>query len=528
MEFIWILFAFTCGLAAKVINLPPSIGYLLAGFALHFMGYQPVPELKSLADLGITLMLFTIGLKLNIKDLLKIEVWGSTISHSLLWILITLVFIKFFVLLSLTQFTSLTFETSLLIGFALSFSSTVCVIKLLEEQGEMRSRHGKLAVGILVIQDIIAVAFLVLATGKAPTFWALGLLLLIPLKIVINRVVNQVGHGELIPLTGFFIALGSYELFELVGIKGDLGALLAGMYLASHDKASEINKALLNFKDLFLIGFFLLIGFTALPTFEMLGIALLLCLLLPIKFALFFSILVGLKLKVRSAFLTSLILSNFSEFGLIVASLSVEANWLSKEWLVILALSVSLSFVLTNIIYRFSEPLFVRAKPFLMRFQRTQRLAEDIFTQPINSPIVVVGMGRVGMGAYSALNEQIGDQVWGLDSDRAKIDWLRSQGKQIFYGDGEDRDFWENIDFSTLKLVLISVPQVQDAINITTQLRKVNYQGQIAAIARFDDERVELESIGIDKVFNFYTEAGVGFAEESMAMINTNKLMPSD
>lgn len=367
-----------------------------------------------------------------------------------------------------------------------------------------------------------------LATGKAPTFWALGLLLLIPLKIVINRVVNQVGHGELIPLTGFFIALGSYELFELVGIKGDLGALLAGMYLASHDKASEINKALLNFKDLFLIGFFLLIGFTALPTFEMLGIALLLCLLLPIKFALFFSILVGLKLKVRSAFLTSLILSNFSEFGLIVASLSVEANWLSKEWLVILALSVSLSFVLTNIIYRFSEPLFVRAKPFLMRFQRTQRLAEDIFTQPINSPIVVVGMGRVGMGAYSALNEQIGDQVWGLDSDRAKIDWLRSQGKQIFYGDGEDRDFWENIDFSTLKLVLISVPQVQDAINITTQLRKVNYQGQIAAIARFDDERVELESIGIDKVFNFYTEAGVGFAEESMAMINTNKLMPSD
>ena len=104
----------------------------------------------------------------------------------------------------------------------------------------------------------------------------------------VKKLVDHIGHGELIPLAGFFLALGAYELFEFVNIKGDLGALLAGMYLASHKKSSEINKSLMGFKDLFLIGFFLSIGFAALPTWEMLAIAAVLTLLIPVKFLLFF------------------------------------------------------------------------------------------------------------------------------------------------------------------------------------------------------------------------------------------------
>lgn len=519
MEFIWILFAFVCGLAAKVINLPPSMGYLLAGFVLHFLGFNADDSLSTLADLGITLMLFTIGLKLNIKDLIKNEVWLGTISHSILWIVISLLAFKTIAFTGLTIFANLATNTALLITFALSFSSTVCIIKLLEEQGELRSRHGKLAIGVLVMQDVFAVLFLVVATGKLPSIWAPALLALFLIKPLIKRLIDHVGHGELIPLTGFFLALGSYELFELVNIKGDFGALLGGMFLASHAKSSEINKALMNFKDLFLIGFFLSIGFTALPTFEMFIIACLLCLALPIKFTLFYLLFSALKLKARTTFLASLSLSNYSEFGLIVASLSVTSGWLSKEWLVILAIAVSLSFIFTNVIYQFSEQLFARSKPYLLRFERNSRLLEDTFIQPCDAPIVVVGMGRVGMGAYTALNQQVGDKVWGLDSEKSKIDWLTSKNIQAFYGDAEDRDFWEKMSLDNITLILIAVPSVLDAANITHQLRRANYQGKIAAIARFDDERVELEALGIDKVFNFYTEAGVGFAEESLSMI---------
>ncbi|WDE01388.1 cation:proton antiporter family protein [Thalassomonas actiniarum] len=519
MEFIWILFAFICGLASKSVSLPPSIGYLFAGFLLHFLGFQADDNLQALADLGITLMLFTIGLKLNVKDLFKPEIWLASLSHTLIWVVTVAVLSKLLIMGAVAYFADLDFTTAALIAFALSFSSTVCVVKLLEEQGEMKTRHGKLAIGILVMQDIVAVIFLVLATGKTPSIWAPALLVLVLLRPLLSRVISHAGHGELMPLGGFFLALGSYELFELVNIKGDLGALLIGMLLATHPKATEISKSLLSFKDIFLIGFFLTIGFTALPDWQMLGLASALALLLPVKFVLFFLLLCALKIRCRTAYLSALGLSNYSEFGLIVTAISVKAGWLANEWLVILALAVSISFVLTNVLYRFSHIIFARHKDFLRKFERSTRLPEDVFEQPEDAPVIVIGMGRVGMGAYQALSTHGNTRVWGMDADKEKIKQISKKGMQACYGDGEDAFFWENIDLSKIHLILLALPSVQDSKSIASQLKTANYQGQIAAIARYDDEREELIEYGIDKVFNFYTEAGVGFAEESFAML---------
>jgi glutathione-regulated potassium-efflux system ancillary protein KefC len=521
MEFTWIFFAFICGLAAKIIKLPPSIGFLAAGFALNFLGYQADESLVTLSNLGITLMLFTIGLKLNVKSLFKNEIWLTSSLHTLAWIIFTVAITKLFAIFAVSFFTELDLITATLIAFALSFSSTVCIIKLLEENGEMRTRHGRIAVGILVVQDIVAVAFLVFATGKTPSILALGLLALFLVKPLINKVIDHVGHGELIPLLGFFIALGSYELFELVNIKGDLGALLIGMFLSSHSKASEINKSLMSFKDLFLIGFFLSIGFSAIPTIQMLGLAILLVLIIPLKFILFYALLCLLKIRCRTAYLSALALSNFSEFGLIVAAISVANGWLSNEWLVILALAVAMSFVITNILYRFAHSYFAKNKDIFYRFERKEILAEDTFCQPIESPIIIIGMGRVGIGAYTAINEQGSKLVWGLDAESEKVTWLNEQGINAYCGDAEDASFWERIDISKLDLVLLALPNVIDSMSITDQLRNANYKGKIAGIARYDDERNHLEKVGVDKVFNFYNEAGVGFADESMALLKT-------
>lgn len=520
MDYIWILFAFICGLSAKLINLPPSIGYLFAGFLLHFLGFQADQSIYTLSDLGITLMLFTIGLKLNVRDLMQKPIWLGTISHTFIWMIVVLFVIKILTFIALSSFTVLSVNETLLLIFAMSFSSTVCVIKLMEDHGEMRTRHGKLAVGILVMQDIIAVIFLVAATGKVPSQYALLLLIIPIIRPVAFKIIDRVGHGELLPLTGFFLALGAYEIFSLLNIKGDLGALLVGMFLASHTKASEINKALMSFKDLFLIGFFLSIGFTALPTWEMFAIAAILTLLLPIKFFMFFILLAKLKVRGRTAFLTALALCNFSEFGLIVAKLSTDQGWLNEQWLIILSLAVALSFISTNIIYNFSHRIFAKHKGFIKQFESSKRLADDAFIQPELSPILVIGMGRVGMGAYKALENNVPGKAWGLDADKGKINWLNEQNYRTYFGDAEDADFWENIDLNKIELVLLALPSVQDIKNITEQLRAANYQGKIAAIARFDDERATIETFGVDKVFNFFNEAGVGFAEESIELIN--------
>lgn len=520
MDFIWILVAYLCGLSLKMIGMPPLIGFLLAGFLLHFLGVQPSDSLDTLADLGITLMLFTIGLKLHLGDLLRREVWASTLSHMLLWVILFGSFVLLMASVSMPYYSSIDIKTAALIGFALSFSSTVCVVKLLEENGEMKTRHGQLAIGVLVMQDIVAVLFLVAATGKLPSVWAPLLLALVFARPLLFKLLDKAGHGEMLPLTGFFFALGGYELFNLVGVKGDLGALVFGLLLSQHHKASELTKSLLSFKDLFLIGFFLSIGFTALPTWSMLATATVIALLISIKFFLFFVLFTRLKLRSRTAYLASLALSNFSEFGLIVAALSVQAGWLTREWLVILALAVSLSFVLTSVLYPAAHRIYIRYKDNLKRYESPQRLAADIVQQPPQATVLVIGMGRVGKSAFKALRTVLDEQVAGLDSDRFRASQLQQKGLNVCFGDGEDADFWENFDTSDIKLVLLALPLVEDSRNVTVQLINAGYTGQIAAIARFEDDREALIASGIDKVFNFYKEAGSGFAEDSLQLIS--------
>ena len=153
MDILWVVFAFICGFGIKQFGLPPLIGYLAAGFLLNNFGVQLTPGLQEIADLGVTLMLFTIGLKLNIKDLLKPEIWAGTTITSSVWTLLFAAFALFLSSLSLPYFVDLSWQSAALLAFALSFSSTVCVIKMLEEAGEMNTRHGRLAVGILVMQD---------------------------------------------------------------------------------------------------------------------------------------------------------------------------------------------------------------------------------------------------------------------------------------------------------------------------------------------------------------------------------------
>ena len=190
MEYAFLLFAFVCGLTVKLIGIPPLVGYLLAGFLLNFAGYGLTDELTQIANLGITIMLFTIGLKLNIRDLSRREVWAGSVSHTALWVGFITCVVYGVSALAASYIDGLTWQSAALVAFALSFSSTVCVVKVLEESGESKTRHGRLAIGILVMQDVFAVVFLVIATGKLPTVWALALLALFPAMPLIKKMIT--------------------------------------------------------------------------------------------------------------------------------------------------------------------------------------------------------------------------------------------------------------------------------------------------------------------------------------------------
>ena len=134
MDILWILFAFACGFGIKQLGLPPLIGYLAAGFLLNLYGVSITPGLQEIADIGVTLMLFTIGLKLNIRDLLKPETWVGALSNMALWTLLFTGLVLFLGVLSAPFFSDLSWQSAALLAFALSFSSTVCVIKMLERK----------------------------------------------------------------------------------------------------------------------------------------------------------------------------------------------------------------------------------------------------------------------------------------------------------------------------------------------------------------------------------------------------------
>jgi len=510
----WISLAFALGFLARLINLPPLVGFLATGFLLNYLGITSGEMLQKLADLGITLLLFTVGLKLNLKVLIRPQVWAVTALHISIIIALFGAVIFALALMSVSLFSGLDLRLSLMIAFALSFSSTVFVVKTLEEKGEMNSLHGRIAIGILVMQDLAAVIFLAASTGKLPSLWALLLFLLIPLRPLLHHLLQKTGHGELLILYGLVLALGGAEIFELVGVKDDLGALILGVLISTHPKSSEMAKSMLGFKDLFLVGFFLAIGMSGQLTLQSLVIGLLLVPFMLVKSTLFFALMTRFKLRARTALLATLNLSNYSEFGLIVAAIGVTSGWLDAEWLVVIAIALSLSFIIAAPLNSKDDKIYSSYRNFWSRFQRRERLPDDRLLDTLGATIAIFGMGRVGSGAYEKMRELHGETVVGIDFDIERVKSYQSMEHNVLYGDPSDADFWETIDQKhSIELVMLALPNLRANLEALEQLREISFTGRVSAIARFPDEVSVLKESGATAVFNIYTEAGAGFAE---------------
>ncbi|ESQ13250.1 MAG: hypothetical protein N838_15905 [Thiohalocapsa sp. PB-PSB1] len=174
---VWITLAFVLGIAARQTGLPPLVGFLLAGFVLHAFGVDENELIDRISDLGVSLLLFTIGLKLKIKSLAAAHVWAVAGLHMLIVVAVFVPVLLAFGMLGLPYLADIELQTALLLAFAFSFSSTVFAVKVLEEKGEMGSLYGTIAIGILIVQDLAAVIFLAFSAGKVPTAWALLLFL---------------------------------------------------------------------------------------------------------------------------------------------------------------------------------------------------------------------------------------------------------------------------------------------------------------------------------------------------------------
>ena len=506
--------AFILGLGAKALKLPPLLGFLAAGFVLGANGYEAGELIRTTADLGVTLLLFSIGLKLRVKDLLAREVWASASAHMVFIIGVITVGINLLAFTGLTILADLDTTSAMLIAFALSFSSTVFAIKVLEEQGESSSLHARIAIGMLIIQDIVAVLFMAWSKGEPPSPWAFLLLLLFPARRILDRLAIRCGHGELLILYGMMLAfLGAY-LFESLGVKGDFGALILGMLLAPFAKAKEMAKILLNFKDLMLVSFFLSIGLAGSPNADHFIIAALLLLFLPIKMLGYFGLLIFFKLRVRTALLTTLTLANYSEFGLIIAGVATKAGWLTSDWLIIIALSMSMSFILAAPINAHGKAIYRRWHDGLIRFQRNQRISGDEHLDPGDAEVLIFGLGKVGSKAYQIMSELHGEnRIYGIDNNHDVVKKYTERGWNVILGDPTDVDFWERVSSNTkVQVVMLAMSSHEENKQSATLIRSMGYKGCLSATAHHEDQIKELNALGVDRAYNIYGNAGEAFA----------------
>jgi len=496
MEPLVIAFAFTAGLVFSRFGYPPLLGYLLAGFVSSALGIGSGDALAPLADAGILLLLFTIGLKLNPHSLKPKYVWGSAILHMVIAIPLTTAVIYIVGIV----YPPLSFDhpaAPWTLAFALSFSSTVLAIKLFEERGETTSFYASIAIGILVVQDVFAVIYLVVTADYLPTPWALlllGLPLLLPL---IRKLLPIIGHGELLLLAGIVAAFGAAELFEFVDLKAGLGALVMGVLLERADakKAKEIYDQLAGLKNLLLIGFFLQIGYMGIPSVEL--------------------VFVAFGLRARTGWLSCLSLFTYSEFGLIVTVIAQDAGILGEQWLTTVALAMALSYVLATPINRKAHKTYIRYSDQLRQHERSVRLPVETIDSLGNANVAIMGMGLVGRGAFEALRDAGHKNVVGIEENYASALELTDSGWPCAHGDASDRDFWEHTNLVDFELILVSMSNHVENLRVAKLAQVLNFQNTLAVSVRFPDEAAELEALGCS-TFYLYQDVGRDFAAHAL------------
>lgn len=523
MEPLVIAIAFAAGLCFRQIGYPPLLGYLLAGFFANWAGWGSGDALAPLSDAGILLLLFTIGLKLELRSLTPRYVWGSAILHMAIAVPLTTAVI--YIVGSLYE--PLSFDNPVApwtLAFALSFSSTVLAIKLFEERGETASFYATIAIGILVVQDVLAVIYLVASSDKLPSIWALALLGLPLLRPLLHRLFAKTGHGELLLLSGVLFAFGAAEVFEMVNLKGGLGALVVGVLIAQSHKAKskELYDQLAGLKNLLLIGFFLQIGYYGIPELELVAVAFVLTLLIVLRPIIYFALSVSFGLRARTGWFTGLSLFSYSEFGLIVAAIAQSNGVLGEQWITTLALAMAASYLLATPFNRKAHELYVRYADRLSSHEKPERLPEEIIGSLGGATVGILGMGRVGRGAFDTLRKAGYDKIVGIEENYQLTQQRIDDGWPCVHGDASDRDFWERTGLTDCDLILVSLSNHRENVRVATLARELHFANTLAVATRFPDESRELEELGC-LTFYRYQDVGRDFALNTLENMTTNK-----
>ena len=502
---LWMAGALICGQIFRFLSLPILVGFIFSGYLFNYFDIGDSNNLLSLpAELGVELLLFSIGLKIKPSFFLNFDL-------VLLFFLNTLI-------LSSIYFLFLHFEINLInfiiLCISLTFSSTVIVSKVLENRNELKTFHGRISIIIIIFQDIIALILLTFTEVEQLStnfFYVLIFPLLIPLILHLLSYFRSNQELELISSIVIALLFGA-TFFKYIGLTGEIGALIMGICLSNYKYADKLSDKIWGIREILLLAFFISIGMELKIDTSVLINSFLLLSILFLKTIILFFLLLIFKLRSYSAFLISISLTSYSEFSLIIVSSWFDSGIIKNEILTIVTCSICLSFIIGSILNSYVHELYVFFEKYLVVFERKTHHPDEEPHTCGEAQVMILGMGRIGSSIFQNLQDK-NVKVVGFDADTDLVKKYLVKGKRVAFADAEDPGFWSKLRFGKLKTIIISLPEFHSQNWSTQQARKYGFKGNIIVPTTTKGDPEILKLSGADEIYDAYEAAGIGVSE---------------
>jgi len=513
-----LLISAAAGAVSIWLRQPVLIAYIVVGIAVGPAALGLVSahdQIDLLAQVGVAVLLFVVGLKLDLQHVRHI---GPVALATGLGQLAFTIVIGFLLILLMGK----SMMEALYVATALTFSSTIIIVKLLSDKRELDSLHGRIAVGFLIVQDVaVVVAMMGMSAlragsgeGMADVAYSLGwrvavagLSMYVLMRYVLPGVVAQMARSqELLLIFAIAWGTGLAALGEWAGFSKEAGAFLAGFSLASTPYRDAMNARLTGIRDFLLLFFFIDLGSNL--DFSTLGGELLPAVVLSL-FVLIGNPLIVMAImgrmgyRKRTGFLAGLTVAQISEFSIVFVAMGISLGHVGNDALGLTTLVGLVTIAVSTYMILYSHPLYERLSPWLRIFERRmpfrEPLVPEVSQEHAQPSVIVFGLGRYGSRLAQGLS-RAGLDVLGVDFDPEVSTEHSRKGYSVRFGDGTEMDFLESLPLARASWVVSTLPDPASNRGLLQALRSHQYKGRVAVVAREDIDGMVLGDLGVATV----------------------------
>jgi len=532
-----LLMSAAAGAVSLWLRQPVLIAYIVIGIVAGpaVLGVVTAhDQIDLLAQVGVAVLLFVVGLKLDLQHIRHI---GPVALATGLGQLTFTIVIGFLIILAMGK----GWVEALYVAVALTFSSTIIIVKLLSDKREIDSLHGRIAVGFLIVQDLAVViammvmsalrgdggegSLLALAGSLALRIGIAGVGLYLLMRYILPRVVDRMAQSqELLLIFAIAWGTGLAALGEWAGFSKEAGAFLAGFSLASTHYRDAINARLTGIRDFLLLFFFIDLG--AKLDFSTLGgevwPAIALSLFVLIGNPLIVMAIMGyMGYRKRTGFLCGLTVAQISEFSIIFVAMGITLGHVDNGALGLTTLVGLITIALSTYMILYSHPLYEKLGPWLGVFERKRPFRElAVATERHDlreADVIVFGLGRYGSRLALGLKEAK-LKVLGVEFDPEVARVLRRQGLPVRYGDGMAGEFLESLPLKDTRWVVSTLPDLASNRDLLRGLRELHFAGEVAIVAREEFDGAALKKLGAPTIL-YPMRNAVDYAVETLTAL---------